>query len=219
MLALHPAWAIAILLAAGTPDTAAITPKLQRFTLEVDPAGTTWNGQYAAPLEVRRPTRELAVRFTGAPPSRVEMWNARGRLPLVFGMRGDSLHVELADSLRPGEAAFTLSWTGRVLAKGPGLVRTRSGSLHLVRAARVAVPEWAGPGLTPWKVAVQVPAGIDVRTPLPLAGVVRNGTWRMWSFTSRGPLPADSLRFELVPRRTAKPANASGAAPSGPPRR
>jgi hypothetical protein len=186
--------------ATPVPDTAAIVPRRQVLDLIVDPARDRWSAGLRGWLTVRRPMRRFVLRFTGPVVSRVEMNQLAGAVPLNFGTpHGDSLLVETDRPLVQGPAGLNVGFVGTFADSGHGFVRLGPGRVRLALGAGVALPAWpGGTPATPWRLDVHVPAGCVVRANLRRTEISRQGAWRTWSFASSRPLPADSLRLEVV---------------------
>lgn len=202
--------AVAIL-AAGTD--AATRPKVavpvaQRLELELDPGSRTWSGSLLATLRVAGGGRTLELCLRGPVPSRVEMTDARGRVPLAWGVRGDSALVIEADrDLAAGRGALSVAYDapwrdappGAAGESEPGLLRDAAHRRARLRGgAGTVFPAWPpGTPATPWTLMVHAPRAYEVRASGRRTGVDATRGWRTWSFRVARALGADSLHVSV----------------------
>lgn len=188
---------------AAAADTAAIVTRRQVLDVTVDPAAPRWTASVRAWLTVRRPVRRFALVLDGPVIERVEMNQRDGAVPTTFGPPVDGLLTIEADRpLVPGPAGLNVAVLGPWSGADRGFRRRAAGRFTLEHGAGSVIPDWpAGTAPPAWSVDVHVPAGCTVRSNLAHTETSRQGTWRAWTFVSRGPLPADSIRIEVVAPR------------------
>ncbi len=203
--------AVAILTArvdAAGPPKVATRPVDQRLELELDPGSRTWSGSLLATLRVAAGTRTFELRLAGPVPSRVELTDATGRVPITWGTRGDTaLAIEASRPLAAGRGALSVAFDGawRDVTQGApretgrGLHRDAGHSgAHLRAGAGSVFPAWpAGTAATPWTLLVHAPRTHEVRASGRRTGVDATRDWRTWTFRVARPVPADSLRVSV----------------------
>lgn len=198
MLALGLVVAAAVFAPMGA-DTQAVLPLEHSVDIQVDPHRGTWTASVHVTFEVRRPVRRFVLGLSAPLVSHVHLVaGARVRSSLFGRTGGDSLLVEADDELPPGDASVDLGYDGVIAPRGAGLSRHGSG-VALERGAGSVLPAWPGAPATRWHLAVHVPGDQQVRAPMRVTGRSRQESWRTWEFDAPAPLPADSVRFEVVP--------------------
>lgn len=215
---LAPLFVAAVAMVAGSVDAApapkvAVQPVEQRLELELDPASRTWSGSLLATLRIADGERTFSLRLRGPVPSRVELTDGRGRVPVSWGVRGDStLAIEASRPLAAGRGALSVAfdapWRDAPAAageRGPGLLRDPAHRRARLRGgAGTVFPAWPpGTPATRWSLMVHAPRAYEVRASGRRTGVDDTRGWRTWTFRVARTLDADSLRVSV--RRAGAP--------------
>jgi len=208
------ATALNVLTAADGPDTARVASRLvdQRLELELNPAARTWSGSLLATLELAGVGRRIELRLAGPIVSRVELTDATGRVELTWGAVRDSfLVVEAGRDLAPGPASLNIAFDGGwrdPLRDAPkdtlgAVVRDVSQlRIRMHAGAGGVFPAWpSGTPATRWTLMVHAPSGYDVSANAHRTGLDQVKDWRTWTFRTRAPVEADSLRVSVAPAK------------------
>jgi hypothetical protein len=185
-----------------------VTPTSQQLELEIDPLADRWNGSLRTELRVHQRLSRFSLALTGPLPSRVEMSDARGKVEVLWAVRGERVLIETRRELKPGRAILAIAFDGEWGQNGRGLQRTGEGRATRViaqlggsEAARV-FPCWPGDPSTRWQLLVHTPAHwqVQARGLLPAAHEVQ-GRWHTTALKSKAALRASALTLEVTPAR------------------